>query len=219
MLSQLYKKLYKRLPIPHYPYKPYMFKYKCLFIHIPKNAGSSVMSAFGDNGGRLHLPWYVYRDANPFAYRKMKKFAIVRHPSLRLFSAYQYIAKGGNGKVKDLNLQKLVTENTSNFDEFVLNFLDPHKVYQYELLKPQHTFICDELGSLQVDRLMRMESLTADWADFNAQYILNGNLHLPITNTSKSSLASRALSDEVTKKIHQLYLPDFEIFNYKVKEW
>ena len=68
-----------------------------IFIHIPKVAGTSILSMLGKKyTGRDHLPWYVYYTANPVYFQNAFKFSFVRNPWDRTFSAYRYLLAGGN---------------------------------------------------------------------------------------------------------------------------
>ena len=54
-------------------------EHQCIFIHIPKAAGTSVTLTLFGKGSR-HVPWFEYYQANPRKFRKYFKFAFVRIP-------------------------------------------------------------------------------------------------------------------------------------------
>src|SRR5690606_33346091 len=121
-MSKLITGLKHRYREMQFPYKTYMNKHKCIFIHIPKTAGSSIITALnGSVSKRQHLPWYIFQKSNPKKYEKYYKFAFVRHPVDRAVSAYNYLSKGGNEKNDIIIKQKL--DKYKDFNDFVINGL------------------------------------------------------------------------------------------------
>ncbi len=44
-----------------YPYKEYMHRHRCIFVHIPKTAGTSIVTCLGGNAvNRTHAKAEVY---------------------------------------------------------------------------------------------------------------------------------------------------------------
>jgi hypothetical protein len=75
-------------------YSNFADEHQCIFIHIPKAAGTSVaLTLFGEPS--RHVPWFEYYQANPRKFRKYFKFAFVRNPWDRLVSSYFFLRKGG----------------------------------------------------------------------------------------------------------------------------
>ena len=75
-------------------YAGYPNRHRCIFIHIPKTAGSSIVEMLFNEPSR-HIPYFVYRDANPEKFRQFFKFAFVRNPWDRLVSTYFFLREGG----------------------------------------------------------------------------------------------------------------------------
>lgn len=205
------KRLLKRLPFCVYPYKPYMHKYKCIFIHIPKNAGSSVMKALGDSGGRFHVESEYYNEVNDYFYKKYHRFAIVRHPLERLFSAYKYSLQGGNGSQSDKLLADKIKSNSHDFASFIDCLLDMHFIMQHKLFKPQYLFVCKNDLTLNIDTVLHFEKLAEQWPAFAKKHNLPNSLEF-INRSEKVSLP--ILTSAQYKKINQLYYFDFERFGY-----
>ena len=156
-------------------------KTKCLFIHVPKVAGKSVLSLFGlpllgrDYNGSL--PWIrePYGHARIVNYRRQPwfkdyfKFAFVRNPFDRLVSAFFYLNGGGinewDRNFADAHLQIY----DGDFQRFVLEGLD--SVIDHTHFKPQIDWIC-EPGDDEpmVDFLGRFEELEkANGSSFHSQ--------------------------------------------------
>ena len=75
-----------------------MINNRCIFIHIPKVAGTSILRALGaPERPRVHLAWYVYYHANKNRFEKYFKFAFVRNPWGRAHPTYNiYIVDRGS---------------------------------------------------------------------------------------------------------------------------
>ena len=148
--------------------------HKCVFIHIPKNAGQSIEHVFLDLLGltyetrapllmrpndrpelgppRLaHLKWHEYVGCKYMTQEQFDsyfKFAIVRNPWDRAVSIYKYY-----------RFQK-----TCSFADFVTRHLSDWMWQErHWFVGPQSDFICDAEGRLRVDFLGRFESLHGDF--------------------------------------------------------
>ena len=145
-----------------FPFDGYQRKHNCIFIHIPKTAGTSILSAMGKSGvGRCHLPWYVYFNANPIYYEKAFKFAFVRNPWDRVLSAFNYLKSGGNG-LGDKHIAKALSDYTE-VDDFVIRVLGEGKFRNHLLFIPQSEYVLNGEGNLAVDFLGRFESINEDF--------------------------------------------------------
>lgn len=75
----------------------------CLFIHVPKTGGRSILTACGDMPGE-HLPLQSYiQSMGKDTVDKMFKFTVVRNPWDRTFSYWRYFVRNTPGfeKYKD----------------------------------------------------------------------------------------------------------------------
>ena len=189
-----------------------MHKYKCIFIHIPKNAGSSVLSLFDDAEGRKHAKWYDFYESNDYFFKKYTKFSIVREPTSRLISAYNYCLQGGNSSPSDLALKRTIEEGSDSFDEFVKNILTYEFIMMQPLFLPQYLYIFDREGDCKVDSLLKYECLVSDWQLFSNQHGLPDVL--PWTNKSNSTVTEFNLSLSSEEKIKEMYQLDFKWLNY-----
>lgn len=68
---------------------PISHKHKCIFIHIPKNAGTSITNSLEMEDAGHHLfGYYMKRYSKDWP--NYKKFAVIRNPWDRVFSCYTY---------------------------------------------------------------------------------------------------------------------------------
>lgn len=196
-----------------YPYRRYMCKNDCVFIHIPKAAGTSVLHALTGSTNHVqrdHCTAFNFKSADKKRFEKSFKFAFVRDPIDRLQSVHRYLLSGGNG-INNKRLSSLVTADFAHFDDFVLNYLDPMRLHTEVLFKPQFSFLCNEYYELMVDFVGRYERIDQDFEVVRSK--LNLKASLPRSNISKATSSSE-LSDNVRHRIAELYSKDFELFDY-----
>ena len=103
---------------------------KCIFIHIPKNAGTSIEYCLAPKLAKprsQHATSLELREMWKSMFQKLYKFAIYRDPVSRLVSAFSYLYEGGNGQATDMYWSRVLRKYDS-FDNFVSEtFKKPHQ--------------------------------------------------------------------------------------------
>lgn len=192
-------------------YSGYPDKYKCIFIHIPKSAGTSVTQALFGPVSR-HVPYFEYERANPRKFREYFKFAFVRNPWDRLLSAYIFLKKGGLNQMDrawaEANLSQFET-----FEEFVTEWVNEENIWSWVHFTPQHYFICDDQGNIKMDFVGRMENIQEDFS-YICQKI-NKQVKLPEVNKTRNDHYSNYYNDKTREIVSNVYAKDIEIFSYK----
>lgn len=198
-----------------FPYRAYLDKNECVFIHIPKTAGSSVLKALGKKNefARDHLPWYVYKNANPQKFERYFKFAFVRNPWTRTFSAYRYLLSGGN-KITDKEVTELLFAFKS-YDDFLVNGLAQGVLRNHPLFIPQSEFVIDYRGNLAVNYVGYFENLENDFSYISEQL----GFHAPLAklNMSHRSTITETVSEMGVEAIRYIYAQDFNMFGYSIE--
>lgn len=197
-----------------FPFTPACNRHRVIFIHVPKAAGTSVRVALGEpETGRRHLPWWVYKEANPRKFRAYFKFAFVRDPLDRVLSGYNYLRAGGNG-VEDRAIAEFL-EPYDTFESFVEACLVKGSMIHHPVFRPQSWFLSDWRGNLQVDFLGRFESLDQDFASVASRLGLLGPL--PVTNRSAKvgAASAREVSPHVRQLVARVYAEDYRLFGYE----
>src|SRR5699024_9573361 len=71
-------------------------KNKCVFIHVPKTGGKSVDTGMFNHVDCSHVTVREYKNIlGPKYFKQYFKFAFVRNPWERTFSAYNFLVTGG----------------------------------------------------------------------------------------------------------------------------
>jgi len=199
-------------------------EYKCIFIHIPKCAGTSVDCLLSgksfmqwDEQNKIWLQhatakqikeWYCSEEV----FNNYFKFTIIRNPFERVVSSYSRLSP-----------RRKIPMNKAAFRDFVLmqgpfkKTLDKNKsgerYSRHHQLIPACDFLFDDNNHLLVDFVVRYEQLEKDWE------VVCKKIGLPKKNLHKNKGIHKHYSsyyDEHTKKvIEERYKRDISFFNYK----
>lgn len=199
-----------------FPYRSYMNKNRCIFIHVPKTAGTSILLALGDNGkSRLHLPWHVFLSANQKKFDDYFKFSFVRNPWDRAWSAYNYLRNGGN-KASDVEVSKKISEFT-NFDQFLKKGLGYGYFRNHILFLPQSQFLIGPAGLPVVDFLGTVENFSQDFSVCLKEIGIKENVAISKHNVSPPS-SPPSISGQGISVIEEIYRQDIEAFGYSFSD-
>ena len=177
-------------------------KYKTIFIHIPKNAGTSVEEYFGNTSFRVqpnkHDNIYDIKKMFPNPYNNYRKFTIIRNPYDKMVSWYFYLRRNA--------LENVSTEgDVIEFNEWIK---DPSKFWNFNdpisFLNPQYTWVDETVTTL------KFENLNKELNEFFKEKI-----DLPVINKSNHDHYSIYYNRESLDIIHDRYKEDFERYNYK----
>lgn len=191
-------------------------KYKNIFIHIPKNAGASMMKKYFVSGpGHNTLKEIINQNCKDYFI-----WCFVRNPYDKLVSLYHFWQKH-NSK----SLQKFEHDNFKKFvfsiGKYITNDIDEYlsdKKYYNVGLQPQHIFIDNTLtNNIFVGRF---ENINDDWNKVvnnieKYSKIKLSDKSLKKINTSKHKNYKNYYDNETRDFVYELYKKDFENFNYK----
>jgi hypothetical protein len=194
---------------------------KTIFVHIPKNAGTSVIKADGYDFEDLensHRPATEFRYKFPACWDNYYKFAIVRNPWDRLVSNFEYGRmlksywhSADKTTVYGLHPDYLLLKDLS-FEETVhLLNTDPKK-FNHPGWKMQCHFLCDNSNSLLVRNIFRQESLA------NNQEFLQLFPNIPHCNSSNRAYTNymKYYTLETFELVKRIYYEDVVKFNYDI---
>lgn len=198
-----------------FPYRKHFVRNKCIFIHIPKAAGTSVLAALGKKNekGRDHVTWQTYKKASTRRFNEYFKFSFVRNPYSRALSAYQYILRGGNQGAEDIQSSASLAQY-KDFDDFVERGLWKGAFRSHLLFHPQSLFIMDADDRLMVDYLGYFETLEEDFKVVAERLGIDS----PIAHRNKGKeshgFTQEAMRPATREKLAILYAQDFANFGY-----
>jgi len=206
---------------------PYFCKSQCLFIHIPKNAGSTIESIFEHNhdfqktAAELFMKWSEFKIKYPdmlkygcspqhYTYEEAMQelsgqpvecvFALVRHPVRRLISEYFY-------QKNHLRL----TSGTNSFENFIHTYLRPENIYGLfdRHLLPQHVFLHSLPPHAFVFRVEKMAKVF----QFLKQHL---KMEIPSQKHKLKNVITEdiCITEHALHKIIQIYAHDFNLYQY-----
>ena len=174
-------------------------EHKAIFIHIPKNAGTSIETYFANRSVRIqpikHADIHEVKRKFKNSYNNYRKFTIIRNPYDKMVSWYFYLKRnlGENYKVIE-------------FNEWIK---DPSKFWHandpISYLKPQHEWVDETV------EILKFENLNKELNEFFKEEI-----NLPIINKSNHKHYLDYYNEESSNIIYNRYKEDFEKYGYKL---
>jgi len=194
-------------------------RYKCIFIHVPRAAGTSIKEAL-ELSGRGHLPWQYYYLVYPEQWQSYVKFSVVRNPWERALSTYCYakMAKSyWSDNIKHINPHpdhELLRNKT--FDECCEILLNNRNLLKHEAWHPQYVWIMkreNDNYTLMVDYLLRFENLQHDAMQL-FEILKIKNIKLPRVNPSDHKHYHQYYNQATKDIVDTIYIEDIRLFNY-----
>lgn len=186
---------------------------KALFIHIPKNAGTSVSGVlYGMEMG--HRPAVLYQATNAKRFNELPSFAIIRNPYDRFCSIFNHNKCQRYKRKIDLYEESLYSR-FSGPGEFARAMGDDDRLknnfMSHILARPQAEWIKIE-NKIAVNYLFTYENLHS-LQNFLDDLAGSESLQLPHTNASGRKQSWQSELDERAKNtIYNLYKEDFELW-------
>ncbi|MBI3675210.1 MAG: sulfotransferase family 2 domain-containing protein [Proteobacteria bacterium] len=184
---------------------------QCIFIHIPKTAGTGIaQSLFG--AASRHIPYTEYQRANPAKFKSYFKFAFVRNPWDRLVSTYFYLQAGGMND-RDHEWAQKTVQKFETFEDFVLHWVTPENIRSWVHFLPQSHYVLNERDDIMMDFLGRFERLSEDFSKVAAR--LGKNVTLPVVNPSGHDSYADYYTPITREIVRKVYARDITAFGYR----
>jgi hypothetical protein len=210
MLMQLYK--WKLRYIFSGKLNPYHRSRRgVLFIHIPKNAGSSfVESLYGSNVRSFHFAAQFYRLINKAKFDAVLKVAVVRNPDERFVSAVNY-NRQLSGNIADQEFAKKHLSSDSPIEICSMANEGQQRfegICKHTHFRRQVSYVCDADGKLIVDLLISMDDLSAGLKEI--EKFTGREYRIAHRNSSQRMQNGFKLSG----RMRDFYDADYQLWNY-----
>ena len=216
---------------------PINFEKKCIFVHIPKTGGSSILTQLKfkkslytlwsdkivlakkkqvffipiqlkQNGRLQHMPAQMIKEMRPDIYRKFYKFAVVRNPYTKMLSEYSWRNKF-NPKFATYSNE----EHKINFEQY-LSAVEKGEIKSFREYS-QYQYLYGPKGKLLVDCVIRFENFEEGCKEIFKKLGVEYDTILHV-NKPKVILDKNYILDEKNKeRIYKLYKIDFITFGYE----
>jgi len=183
-------------------------KHHCIFVHIPKAAGTSIKQAL-QLSGQGHPTWLNFAQWTPNHWRDYLTFAVVRDPYERFVSAYRYARMPESywhGKANPH--PDLATLKDLNLHECALLLKNNRQALKHESWHPQSVWICDEQNQVKIDRVLRFSHLQQDFDRLCSELGLPPK---PLPAENRSSGTEEDGQQETIALIREIYAQDYQL--------
>jgi hypothetical protein len=193
-------------------------EYKCIFVHIPKAAGSSIKQALNLRGSG-HPPWTLFARQYPKQWNEYLTFTVVRNPWDRVVSAFAY-AKMERSYWHDAKMQPHPDYELlkgMGFQEFCGFLKQNARQLQHESWFPQYLWVTEERDrkiATVVRRVLRYENLDEHFPMLKAELGIS-DVALPHVNKSDRGSYLDYYDAESAQIVADLYEMDIKLFGYE----
>jgi len=193
---------------------------KLIFIHIPKNAGTSIIKAMGVENLYMDKTIEEYKEHYEDYWNSYTKFTVVRDPMDRFISAYKFARMKESGWFSTTGEEGLEKHNQyeicnlMNINEYISHlYRNPKEFNRWTI--PQTFILENQNKKIEINYFVRYENLLEDLQKIGIDKIEKLN-------------SSKVDDDEVIQltkkskqKIYEIYDIDYQKFNYKkdIKEF
>jgi len=216
---------------------PISYRYKIIFIHIPKTAGTSIEYMLGTDtlnefytkgqyDERLRLlptnkftleEYTMCADKNRqhYTYREISK--LIGFDTLNTFKKISIVRNPYSRLVSEYNFRKtLYIPGVTSFSDLVRNKLSLDKITRNRVydghLETQTSFLVNEQGNFNsIDKIYTFENINECVNDVN---IITGKHEYPHLKNSNISNWEQYYTPELKELVYNFYKEDFVNFNY-----
>jgi len=192
-----------------------------IFIHIPKNAGTSIeMTINGERGEYSgHYEWKKYKRDVPSKWEDYASFSVVRNSFDRTVSNYVYSRRETsfwhNAKNPEQSRMGKHFDYDTLKDRSFSEAVDMLSELEHQGWGYQYPYICDEDQNIVVDYVLKMENLESEFNEMLRESGKERSISLKEKNVTREEKDYRKwYGEEEREKVKEYYKTDIELFNY-----
>jgi hypothetical protein len=179
-----------------------------LFIHVPKNGGTSIKRAlYTSDPGHCSVRYYDL--FFPGHMRRSETLAIIREPADRFLSAFDFLMNGGG---RDVSIQPRPLARMAGvrtLDDFLdfLEGLNGDWLKADTFVRPQSWYISDIRGIIQIRHLLLLDQATD-----GLQAFLKSRNIASLPHVNRTERTQRELTTQQAGRLARLYPMDFRLY-------
>lgn len=186
---------------------------KLIFIHIPKNAGTSIIKAMGIENIFFDKTIEEYKEHYEEYWKVYKKFTVIRDPIDRFISAYKFArmkesgwfsATGEEGLEKHEHYELCNSMDINEYTSYI--YKNPEKFNRWII--PQTFIISNKNNEVEIDYFVRYENLLEDLKKIGIEKIEKLNFS-KIDNENLVQVTKKS-----KKMLYEIYEVDYRNFSY-----
>ena len=194
-----------------YPFYKEMEKGALIYVHIPKNAGTSIARALEmpRSGGKPDIKKHYPADQiqmaiDPDLWAKAFRFCFVRNPWDRTFSHYRYRVRKG----------RIDEESHRDSFEAWLRYEFQERRRAKNNLRPQLHWIRNTEGVVDMSFIGRFERLQEDFAHICDHFQIQASLPHKLASHPKLDYRDQ-YTEEMAAIVQEFFREDIEYFGYR----
>jgi chondroitin 4-sulfotransferase 11 len=202
------------------PYRPVQHATHSIYVHVPKTGGTSIARMIYDTTSKAagsHRAAWEYRNYSRAWFDAYFTFAAVRHPLVRLHSAFYYLKAGGKNR-KDRRWAENTLAPYDDFRSFVRALAREkfrRKIMRWIHFVPQSYFLCDERRMPIVDYVFPVERFETGMRKvcerLNLRYAPRHDNATPARRVCGGDFSEFAM-----RLCHEMYRQDYELLRYPI---
>lgn len=184
---------------------------RIIFIHIPKNAGTSIINCLGPENVFMDQNLESYKVKYEEYWKSYNKICIVRNPIDRFISTYNFAKSDKSfwfsSKEED-NMEKhphydiSINMDINEYANYL--YLNPNSHNRWSF--PQTFFILNKEGEVEIDTIIKYETMKSDLKKFDI------DLNCVLNKSEKKEEIK--IEEQTLKILYEMYYMDFLNFNY-----
>jgi hypothetical protein len=193
---------------------PHWKRQDCIYIHIPKAAGTSLNKAiYGRTLG--HYTANEIQSIFPKLFGKAFVFSFVRNPWDRVLSAYRFAKVGKTNSMGIYRPEQYQIPEFESFERFLFEWLAKQNMQKIDFVfQRQSKFLVSKHGHLLTDYVGKVESLVTDIKNVESRLDKTLNVGRENTTSVYSDYRSYYINDDMIELVRSLYGEDANRFNY-----